>query len=211
MRRVLEERSAGDNPHRDPPCDDVRTNLCRLTGKYYAKRQSILVCRACQGAFAVWSTIQRRAVYRSRLAAILENRPRKVARPNASVAVSRRLNRDFHLSAPERDDRPIDLSGGLSVSNGLKPIDIAPPVSLEGTMARPVSVEGTSLPTPAPADIFDLKTVFLAPVLKNEPLPARLIPSKTTHDQSGDENGDQSSLHRYTTINSISLILATSF
>jgi hypothetical protein len=45
-------------------------------------------------------------------------------------------------------------------------------------------------------DSFDLKTIFLAPGLKNEPLPARLIPSKTTHDQSGGEDGDQLSLHR---------------
>jgi hypothetical protein len=99
------------------------------------------------------------------VAAILENRRRKVARRNANIAVSRRLNRDFHLSTPERDDRPIDLSGGLSVSNSLKPIDIALPVSVEGTMARPVLVEGTSLPTPAPVDSFDMKTVFLAPGL----------------------------------------------
>ena len=132
----------------------------------------------------------------TRSAAISENRPRKLARPNVNIAVSRRLNRDFHLSAPERDDRPIDLSGGLSVSNGLKSIDIAFPVSVEGTMARPVLVEGTSLPTPAPVDSFDMKTVFLTPGLKNELLPARLIPSKTTHDQSGDEDGDQLSLHR---------------
>ena len=130
------------------------------------------------------------------LAGILENRPRKVARRNANIAVSRRLNRDFHLSAPERDDRPIDLSGGLSVSNGLKPIDIALPVSVEGTTASPVLVEGTSLPTPAPVDSFDINIVFLTPGPKNELLPARLIPSKTTHDQGGDEDGDQLSLHR---------------
>ena len=132
----------------------------------------------------------------SALAAILENRRRKVARPNAKIAMSWRLNRDFHLSAPERDDRPIDLGGGLSVSNGFKLIDIAPPVSREGTMARPVPVEGTSLPTPGPVDSFDMKAVFLAPRLKNELFPARLIPSKTTHYQSGDEHGDQLSLHR---------------
>jgi len=41
-----------------------------------------------------------------------------------------------------------------------------------------------------------MKTVFLAPGLKNELLSACLIPSKTTHHQSGDENGDQLSLHR---------------
>ena len=122
---------------------------------------------------------------------ILESRWRKVARPNAKIAVSWRLNRDFHLSAPERDDRPIDLGCGLSVSNGLKPIDIALPVSVEGTIARPVLVEGTSLPAPARVDSFDMETVFLAPLLKNELVPARLIPSKTTHDQSGDQDGGQ--------------------
>ena len=110
--------------------------------------------------------------------------------------MSGRLNRDFHLSAPQRDDRPIDLGGGLSVSNGLKLIDIARALSGEETMASPVPVEGTSVPTPGQVDSFDMKTVFLAPGLKNELLPARLIPSKTTHDQSGDEDGDQLSLHR---------------
>src|SRR5438874_5136911 len=45
-------------------------------------------------------------------------------------------------------------------------------------MARPVHLEGTSLPTPGPVDSFDMKTVFLAPGLKNELLPARLIPKQ---------------------------------
>jgi hypothetical protein len=38
-------------------------------------------------------------------------------------------------------------------------------------MARPVLVEGTSLPTPGPVDSFDMKAVFLAPRLKNELIP----------------------------------------
>ena len=114
-----------------------------------------------------------------------------MARPNANIAVSRCLNRDFHLSAPERDDRPINLSGGLSVSNGLKSIDIALPVSVEGTMARPVLVEGTSLPTPAPVDSSYMKTVFLAPGLKNELVPMRRAPDKTKRYQGDEEHRDQ--------------------
>ena len=137
-----------------------------------------------------------RRVCALRPASILENRLRKVARSNASIAVGRRLNRYFHLSAPQSNDCPIDLTCGLSVSNGLKPVDSPIPVSLERTMARPISVEGTSLPTPASMDSFHVKTVFLAPGLKNELLPARLIPGKTTQDQSGHEDGDQLSLHR---------------
>ena len=62
-------------------------------------------------------------------------------------------------------------------------------------MARPVLMEWTTLPTPAPVDGFDMKTVFLTPGPENELLPARLIPSKTTHDQSGDEDTDQLWLH----------------
>jgi len=63
-------------------------------------------------------------------------------------------------------------------------------------MASPVLLEGTSLPTPAPVDSLDMKTVFVAPSLKNKLLPARLVPSKTKHNQSGDEDNDQLSLHR---------------
>jgi len=41
-----------------------------------------------------------------------------------------------------------------------------------------------------------MKAVFVAPSLKNKLLPARLVPSKTKHNQSGDEDNDQLSLHR---------------
>ena len=137
----------------------------------------------------------RRGMAQPSLRPTLESLPRKMARPHANITLSGRLNGDLHLSAPPRDDRPIDVAGGLAVSNGLKAVDTAPPVSMEGTMARPVKVEGTSLPTPGPVDSFDMKAVFLAPGLKNELLPARLVPKKTARQQTGDEHAGPLSFH----------------
>jgi len=44
-------------------------------------------------------------------------------------------------------------------------------------------------------DSFDMKAVFLAPGLKNELLPARLVPKKTTRQQTGDEHAGPLSFH----------------
>jgi hypothetical protein len=52
MRRVLERRAAGNNPHRYPLGDAFTESQCLLAGKYYAGGKSILVSGACQGFFA---------------------------------------------------------------------------------------------------------------------------------------------------------------
>jgi hypothetical protein len=113
-----------------------------------------------------------------------------MAGPQANIALSGRLNGDFHLPAPPRDDGPIDMAGGLSVSNGLKAVDVAPPAPVEGT-----SVQETSVPNPVQVESSNMKTVFLAPGLKNELIPARGVPNKTKRYESGEEHGNDLLIH----------------
>jgi len=113
-----------------------------------------------------------------------------MARPNANITLTGRLNGDFHLSAPPRDDGPIDMAAGLSVSNGLKAVDITPRVSVEGT-----SVQEPPVPNQVQVDSFNVKTVFLAPGLKNELVPMRRAPDETKRYQGGEEHRDQLLIH----------------
>jgi len=137
----------------------------------------------------------RRGMAQPSLRPTLESLPRKMARPHANITLSGRLNGDHNLSVPPRDDRPIDMAGGLAVSNGLKAVDIAPPGVVDGTSPEWRSGEGTSAPSPGQVDSLKMKTVFLGPGLKSEFIPVRGVPKRNARHQRTEEQADHLSLH----------------